>query len=96
MEPVFNADGSKLVYLGADYSKEGQPLFVVSGDNKMQIQFKDRETNPTWIPVFSRDGTKLAYKSEIERNGKHGIVLTDTSFTGKPEIEFDDVSEPGF
>ena len=110
-QAALSPDGSRAAYL-ASFRNDVLALHLIVGNRRDQVQFSrgaPKTTDPAWIPVFSPDGRRLAYKSETP-GGKHFIKLADvseiaadthgateyTQLASEPGPEFDDVDQPQF
>jgi hypothetical protein len=71
---VLSPDGRHLAYIGILEEDGALPAYLVVGDVRIQMQFKDRHLGPDWYPVFSPDGRKLAFRAE-RPNGWYAIGI---------------------
>lgn len=101
-------DGEKVAYLASPRDNVTAAYLVV-GNRRDQVQIKKGSTDSNWVPVFSADGRKLAYKVETV-SGKRAIKLADLSgvpagihteasyepLAAAAGPEFNDVDQPRF
>jgi hypothetical protein len=76
--PVLSPDGKHLAHLGVPAGKPGLPAFLVLGNMRVQIQIKDNLLTPAWIPAFSPDSRRLAFRAE-RPSGKYAIGVIDAT-----------------
>jgi len=76
--PAFSADGRRLAFLGVTQGESVLPAYLVVGAARVQVQIKNRTLGPTWTPVFSPDGTRLAFRAE-RPTGKYAIGVLDVA-----------------
>ena len=83
--PALSADGRRLAFVGVLQRDAGVsqpnaelPAYLVMGAARLQIQFKDTVLAPSWAPVFSPDGAKLAFRAE-RPSGRYAIGVLDVA-----------------
>jgi len=79
--PALSADGRRLAFIGVSEGDDPLPAYLVVGAARVRVQIKDRELGPTWVPVFSPDGNKLAFRAE-RPSGRYAIGVLDVAAVG--------------
>lgn len=79
---VLSPDGRHLAYIGILRENGALPAYLVVGDVRIRMQFKDQHLGPDWYPVFSPDGRKLAFRAE-RPNGRYAIGILDVEAATK-------------
>jgi TolB protein len=94
--PQWSPDGQHLVYVSCDF--EGSQIFTIDVDGKNQKQLTNT-VSPVWYdpgfprdgndsPVWSPDGSKLAYRSW--QNGNPDIYIMNSDGSLKRQITYSD------
>lgn len=73
---VLSPDGRHLAYIGILEENGTLPAYLVVGEVRIRMQFKDQHLGPAWYPIFSPDGRKLAFRAE-RPNGRYAIGILD-------------------
>ena len=75
----------------ATFSQEGGHVAFVARKDKTEMAVVDGKEGPAYasvfLPVFSRDGKRVAY--EASPDGKKRVIITD----GVPSDQYDDIAE---
>ncbi|HEY4160983.1 MAG TPA: LpqB family beta-propeller domain-containing protein [Candidatus Saccharimonadales bacterium] len=61
--PVWSPDGTKIAYVGEDFSDQTDQIFVMNADGSDPVDITNDDSTQNAMPAWSPDGSKIAYVS---------------------------------